>query len=188
MGIDINHKHDRKVRRTTPRSEDPYTRLLAKLYTFLAKRTNTRFNDIIKRRLMMARRFNQPISIARIVRQLKKPGNEKKIVVTLSKVTDDVRLYEVPKFTLAALRVTETARARILKAGGHIITLDQLAQRAPKGENTLLIQGPRKAREAEKHFGPAPGTPGSHTKPYVRSKGRKFERARGRRASRGYKK
>uniref|UniRef100_A0A2K5F1D6 Large ribosomal subunit protein uL15/eL18 domain-containing protein n=1 Tax=Aotus nancymaae TaxID=37293 RepID=A0A2K5F1D6_AOTNA len=26
-----------------------------------------------------------------------------------------------------------------------------------------------------------------HTKPYVRSKGRKFERARGRRASRGYK-
>ena len=60
-------------------------------------------------------------------------------------------------FQLAALRVTETARARILKAGGHIITLDQLAQRAPKGENTLLIQGPRKAREAEKHFGPAPG-------------------------------
>ena len=32
------------------------------------------------------------------------------------------------------------------------------------------------------------GAPGSHTKPLVRSKGRKFERARGRRASRGYKK
>uniref|UniRef100_A0A8C0CM74 Large ribosomal subunit protein uL15/eL18 domain-containing protein n=1 Tax=Balaenoptera musculus TaxID=9771 RepID=A0A8C0CM74_BALMU len=31
------------------------------------------------------------------------------------------------------------------------------------------------------------GTPHSHTKPYVRSKGRKFERARGRQASRGYK-
>jgi len=30
--------------------------------------------------------------------------------------------------------------------------------------------------------------PHSHTKPYVRSKGRKFERARGRRSSRGYKK
>lgn len=28
---------------------------------------------------------------------------------------------------------------------------------------------------------------GSHTKPLVRSKGRKFERARGRRKSRGYK-
>ena len=41
-------------------------------------------------------------------------------------------------------------------------------------------------REAKKHFGRAPGLPGSTAKPYVRSKGRKFERARGRRASRGY--
>lgn len=31
------------------------------------------------------------------------------------------------------------------------------------------------------------GVPGSHTKPYVRSKGRKFEKARGRRNSCGYK-
>jgi len=70
---------------------------------------------------------------------------------------------------------------------GEIITFDQLALRAPTGKNTLLIQGPRKARSAEKHFGAA-GRPGSHVKPFVRSKGRKFERARGRRASRGYKK
>ena len=41
--------------------------------------------------------------------------------------------------------------------------------------------------QAVKHFGPAPGVPGSHAKPYVRSKGRKFERARGRRKSKGYK-
>ncbi|WP_447407291.1 hypothetical protein, partial [Clostridium perfringens] len=38
-----------------------------------------------------------------------------------------------------------------------------------------------------RHFDKAPGTPHSHTKPYVRSKVLKFERARGRRASRGYK-
>ena len=30
-------------------------------------------------------------------------------------VTDDVRLFEVPELRLVALRVTETARARILK-------------------------------------------------------------------------
>lgn len=94
-------------------------------------------------------------------------------------VTDDSRIYEIPAMTIAALRFTASARARIIKAGGEPITFDQLALRAPKGENTLLIQGPRKAREAEKHFGPAPGVPGSHTKPYVRSKGRNFERARG---------
>lgn len=73
-------------------------------------------------------------------------------------------------------------------SGGEIITFDQLALRAPTGRKTVLMQGRRKAREAVKHFGPAPGVPHSHTKPFVRSKGRKFERARGRRKSCGYKK
>lgn len=116
-----------------------------------------------------------------------KPGREGKTAVVIGTVTDDVREFELPKMRVCALRVTRGARARILKAGGEIITLDQLATKSPRGENTVLLQGPRKAREAVKHFGPAPGVPGSHTKPYVRAKGRKFERARGRRASRGYK-
>ena len=42
---------------------------------------------------------------------------------------------------VCALRVTEGARARILKAGGEIITFDQLALRSPKGQNTILLQG-----------------------------------------------
>lgn len=37
--------------------------------------------------------------------------------------------------------MTEGARARILKAGGELITFDQLALRAPKGKNTVLVQG-----------------------------------------------
>jgi len=91
------------------------------------------------------------------------------------------------KQQLCALHVTEAARARVLKAGGEIITFDQLALRAPTGQNTLLLQGRRTARTAQSKFGAA-GLPGSHVRPLVRSKGRKFERARGRRASRGYKK
>ena len=47
----------------------------------------------------------------------------------------------MPKMTICALRVTEKARDRILKAGGEIITFDQLALRAPTGKNTLLVQG-----------------------------------------------
>ena len=83
---------------------------------------------------------------------------------------------------ICALRFTETARARILKAGGEVLTFDQLALRAPKGQNTILLQGEpfalpdgvnvcvcvftgcRKAREAVKHFGPPPGVPHSHSK------------------------
>ena len=38
-----------------------------------------------------------------------------KTAVLVGTVTDDVRLFEVPALRLVALRVTETARARILK-------------------------------------------------------------------------
>ncbi len=84
-------------------------------------------------------------------------------------------------------RFTETARARIEKAGGECITLDTLALRAPTGKNTILLKGSTSARKTERYFGKAPGVPGSSTRPRVRSKGRKFESARGRRASRGFK-
>jgi len=58
--------------------------------------------------------------------------------------------------------------------------------RAPTGSNTLLLRGPKMRRESVKHFGAA-GVPDSKTKPYIQSKGRKFERSRGRRNSKGYK-
>merc|ERR1712058_189078 len=99
-------------------------------------------------------------------------------------VTDDNRLLTVPKLSVAALRFTATARARIVAAGGEVLTLDQLALRTPTGSNTLLLRGPKNSREAVKHFGFGPH---KHKKPYVESKGRKFEKARGRRRSRGFK-
>jgi|TARA_B110000977_G_C10971902_1_gene452649 large subunit ribosomal protein L18e len=127
--------------------------------------------------------------------------------VIVGSVTDDHRLYEVPKMTVAALRFTETARARITKSGGKCMTIDELIMKAPTGRyrievffsinvyliiykrvsinllyctigtNTLLLRGSQD-REAKKHFGPAPGVKGSHTKPWVRHKGRKFERCK----------
>lgn len=204
----------------------------------------------------MSRVNRPPISLSRMAHQIalrsktsKEDVGSTKTIVIVGTVTDDNRLLVVPKMTVAALRFTKTARARIIKAGGECMTLDQLAMKCPKGSNTILLRG-SKMREAVKHFGPAPGVPGSHTKyvvtslslrserdrskitsfsmslnenaivsrlesiffkpvnsyicylafahiiyclfllysrPYVRSKGRKFERARGRRASRGYK-
>lgn len=119
------------------------------------------------------------MSISAIAKQLAgRTGSP--IAVLVGTVTDDERMLEVPALRVAALKVTKTARARILKAGGEVLTLDQLAQKAPKGAETVLLRGKKTAREAVKHFG-VPGARGSHVKPYVRSKGRKFERARGRR-------
>lgn len=54
-------------------------------------------------------------------------------------MTDDIRVYEVPAIKVTALRFTETARARIEKAGGECLTFDQLALRAPLGQNTVCI-------------------------------------------------
>ncbi|KAL8610499.1 60S ribosomal protein L18 [Nucella lapillus] len=186
MGIDICHKNDRKVHRTEPKSQDVYLRLLVKLYRFLARRTNAKFNKIVMKRLFMSKTNRPPLSLSKIIRLMKKPGRDTKTAVVIGTITDDVRIHKIPKLKVCALRVTAGARARILKAGGELITLDQLALRSPKGENTVLMQGPRKSRQAYRHFG-APGVPNSKAAPYVRSKGRKFERARGRRKSRGYK-
>jgi large subunit ribosomal protein L18e len=57
-----------------------------------------------------------------------------KIAVIVASVTDDIRFVEnVPKMTVAALKFTETARAKIVKAGGKCLTLDQLVMTTPTG-------------------------------------------------------
>merc|ERR550534_1048861 len=99
-----------KVRRTEPKSQDIYLRLLVKLYRFLARRTDAKFNKIILRRLFMSSMNRPPMSIARIARNLAQKGNEDKMVVVVGTVTNDLRIFDVPKFTLCALHVTEKAR------------------------------------------------------------------------------
>lgn len=42
---------------------------------------------------------------------------------------------------ICALRVTDGARSRILKAGGQLMTFDQLALASPKGQGTVLLSG-----------------------------------------------
>ncbi|KAM7273574.1 hypothetical protein ACFE04_028238 [Oxalis oulophora] len=186
MGIDlIAGGKSKKTRRTAPKSNDVYLQLLVKLYRFLVRRTGSKFNAVILKRLFMSKANKPPLSLSKLIDYMKEKDG--KIAVVVGAVTDDIRVYEVPAIKVTALRFTETARARIEKAGGECLTFDQLALRAPLGQNTILLRGPKNAREAVKHFGAAPGVPHSHTKPYVRAKGRKFEKARGKRNSRGFK-
>jgi large subunit ribosomal protein L18e len=124
-----------------------------------------------------------PLSISRLVKETRHSNPDgSKTIVTVGTVLDDERLPTVPKLTVAALKFSTSARERIVAAGGECLTLDQLALRAPTGSNTVLLRGKRNNREAVKHF----GGPLNGGKPYIASKGRKFERARGRRkVSRG---
>jgi len=191
MGIDLKaggrrtgHKSSTKVIKTA----NPYVRLLIKLYKFLARRTDSAFCATIVKRLHMSKVNQPPIGLHRLAKYMK--NKEDKTAVIVGKVTDDVRMLECPKLSVCALGFTETAKKRIVAAGGECITFDQLALRAPKGSNTVLLRGP-KSREALSHFGHTTSVTNPHThdgvKPYVRSKGRKFERARGRRRSCGFK-
>ncbi|KAA8901946.1 ribosomal protein L18e/L15P [Sphaerosporella brunnea] len=190
MGIDLDHRRPSHHRKAA-KSDNVYIKLLVKLYRFLARRTDSNFNKVILRRLFMSKINRPPVSLSKIARYAanphvnkENPKNNERTVVIVGTVTDDNRLLSIPKVSVAALRFTATARARIEAAGGEAITLDQLALRSPTGSNTLLLRGPKNSREAVKHFGFGPH---KHKKPYVESKGRKFERARGRRNSRGFK-
>merc|ERR1712164_42026 len=184
MGIDIKAGGRVKIsKRTSPKSENVYIRLLVKLYRFMARRVESNFNKVILKRLFMSKMNRPPISISKLAKLM--AGKENQVAVMVGTVTDDVRMLDAPEgLKVCALRFTEGARNRILAKGGEILTFDQLAQQFPTGSNCVLVRGPRAAREAVRHFG-APGT--THAAPYVRSKGRKFEKARGRRKSRGYK-
>ena len=82
--------------------------------------------------------------------------HKNKTIVTVGTVTDDNRLLTLPKLSIAAMKFTKTARARILAAGGECLTIDELATRSPTGANTLLLRGPKNAREPVRHFGFGP--------------------------------
>jgi len=185
MGIDIEAGgRVKNTSRKEPVSQNPYLRLLVKLFRFLARRTGSRFNEIVLKRLYQSK-VNRPVTSLHSVAKYSK-GKEDKIIVIVGNVTDDARQVDFPKLSIAALRFSATARARILKAGGEALTLDQLALRSPTGAGTLLLRGPKNSRESVKYFG-TPGAKHSTTRPRVRGKGRKVEKARGRRAGNGFK-
>uniref|UniRef100_A0A0A0L0N3 Large ribosomal subunit protein uL15/eL18 domain-containing protein n=1 Tax=Cucumis sativus TaxID=3659 RepID=A0A0A0L0N3_CUCSA len=64
-------------------------------------------------------------------------GKESKVSI-VGKIADEIRICEVP--ALKALRLTQTARSRIEKAGWECLSFDQLALRAHLGQNTFLLE------------------------------------------------
>eukprot|EP01133_Synstelium_polycarpum_P013729 gene13729-16191_t len=177
MAVDRSHRFLRKTGRKHLVSKNPYLGLLVKLYRFLARRTGSKFNKIVLRRLVQTRSNKMPISVSRIANAMK-DRKEGKIAVVVGSVVDDERLLDVPALTVVALRFSEAVRARIVKAGGKALSFDQFALIRPRGNNTFLLKGVVKSRTVYKHFGRAPGLPGSHARPHVRAQGNKFERAR----------
>eukprot|EP01001_Neometanema_parovale_P011885 NODE_8146_length_720_cov_694.197655_g7894_i0.p1 GENE.NODE_8146_length_720_cov_694.197655_g7894_i0~~NODE_8146_length_720_cov_694.197655_g7894_i0.p1 ORF type:complete len:195 (-),score=42.04 NODE_8146_length_720_cov_694.197655_g7894_i0:84-668(-) len=191
MGIDKTGLVSKKGGRKKAVCQNPYVRVLIKIYKFLARRAKCPFNRVVAKRLMMSRNNRPPVSTSKICRVLRKRVNWRKIAVVCADVTADTRRIFLPKLTVCAMRFTATARARIEASGGRCMSFDQLALVAPTGSNCQLIRGKKSTRKECKSYG-APGVPGSHAVPKMGGRkpamrGRKFERARGRRKSHHWK-
>ena len=74
---------------------------IPQLYRFLARRTDAKFNEIVLRRLFMSKINRPPMSLARLARNMKKQGREGKTAVVIGTVTNDLRIFKVPKLTVS---------------------------------------------------------------------------------------
>ncbi|XP_037693710.1 ribosomal protein L18-like [Choloepus didactylus] len=170
--VDICYNKDRKVRRREPKSQDIRLRPLVKLYKFLARRTNSTFNQVVLKRLFLTRYNRPPLSLFRMIRNMKLPGSENRTAVVVGTVTDDKWIQEVLKLKVCELRASSHVWGCILKAGGETLTFVQQTLDSPQDCGTVLLSGTRKGREVYRHFRKPRGTPHSRTKPYVCSKSR----------------
>ena len=85
----------------------------------------------------MASRTNRPpVSLSKLVKHL--GDRTSRTAVVVGTVTDDLRQLDIPKLEVAALRFTESARARITKAGGSCLTIDELIMKSPSGTPRFL--------------------------------------------------
>uniref|UniRef100_A0A2K5S9T2 Large ribosomal subunit protein uL15/eL18 domain-containing protein n=1 Tax=Cebus imitator TaxID=2715852 RepID=A0A2K5S9T2_CEBIM len=100
------------VRRKEPKSHDMYLRLVVKLDRFLARRTNSTFNQVVLKRLFMSCTNRPPLSLSRMIQKMKLPGRENKTAVVVGTITDEVQVQEAPKLKVWPRGVPAFLRAR----------------------------------------------------------------------------
>merc|ERR1712217_307867 len=94
MGIDLHKKQERARNRTfrPTQSNNLYQGLLIKLYAFLARRTDAKFNQIVHKRLNQSNTNRYPISVSRLVKLANTEDKRNKTLVIVGNVLNDERL------------------------------------------------------------------------------------------------
>merc|ERR1712100_661435 len=93
MGIDLEAGgRNKKTKRTKQKSENIYLALLVKLYRFLARRTDSKFNQTVLKRLFMSKTNRPPLSLSKLAKFMK--GKEGKVACVVGTITDDVRIVK----------------------------------------------------------------------------------------------
>lgn len=70
----------------------------------------------------MARRHRPPMSVARLIRYMKRGDNMKKIAVVVGTITDDNRIFEIPKLTVRFINSSFHALLHI----AHYVVLEEI--------------------------------------------------------------
>lgn len=88
MGIDVKGiaGHQKSSKRKTIHSPNPYLKLLKKLYDFLSRRTDSKFNALIAKRLIQSNRIKSQVSLRRVVKSMKGKA-EDRICVAVTTIT-----------------------------------------------------------------------------------------------------
>merc|ERR1711957_424133 len=96
MGIDLvkRGRFKNKNKKCT-RSNNLYNHLLIKLFTFLSRRTGSKFTATVLRRLLASRTMRPPVSLSRMIKHLKNTKHDRTAVV-VGTVTDDQRVLDMP--------------------------------------------------------------------------------------------
>merc|ERR1711981_436040 len=103
MGIDlVKRGRFKKNNKKDTRSKNLYHHLLVRLFKFMTRRTESSFCKTVLRRLIASRTNRPPVSLSRMIKHLGK--KQDRTVVVVATVTDDERIMEMPKLTIAALR------------------------------------------------------------------------------------
>ncbi|KAJ1062523.1 hypothetical protein K5549_018528, partial [Capra hircus] len=98
MGIDVPTKRTEKFDMSDkPKSQDISIRLLVRLHRLLAGGTDSTFNQVLLKRLLMSPTYRPPPFLFWMTRKMKHPGQESKIAVVVEIITDDVCVQVVPK-------------------------------------------------------------------------------------------
>lgn len=90
----------------------------------MGRRTDAKFNQLVYERLTQSRTTRYPISLSRLVKIADTEEKKAKILVIVGGVLDDERMMTLPKLRVCALKFSESARAKIVKAGGECMTFD----------------------------------------------------------------
>ena len=113
------------------KAKNVYHRLLVKLYKFLSRRTTSKFNKCVLKRLLNSRVNRAPVSLSKLAKYSarksvvdQKAKGDDIIFAVVGTVTNDTRIIDVPEMKVCALKFTEKARERIVAAKGKCITFD----------------------------------------------------------------